>query len=61
MTDFPSNGVQQLKVYFSNNNDSYILAAFGFFSYLCSKPTMFSTKCKMKMSYTSDNKKHVPK
>jgi hypothetical protein len=34
MTDFSSNGVQQLKEYFYNNNDSYILVAFGFFSYL---------------------------
>ena len=50
MTNFSSNGVQQLKVYFYNNDDSYILAAFGFFSYLCSTPTMFSTKSKMKMS-----------
>jgi hypothetical protein len=28
--DFSSNGVQQLKAYFSNNSDSYKLAPFGF-------------------------------
>ena len=60
VTDFSSNGAQQLKGYFSNNNDSYILAAFGFFLCLCSTPTMFSKKCKRNMSYKSQNIKTIP-
>jgi hypothetical protein len=60
MTDFSSNGVQQLKGYFSNKNDSYIFAAFGFFFYLCSTPTMLSRKCKMKMSHKSQYTAPIP-
>jgi hypothetical protein len=60
VTNFSSNGVQQLKGYFSNNNDSYILAVFGFLFYLCSTPTMFSTKCKIKISYNLQNILTIP-
>ena len=61
MTDLSTNGAQQLKGYFSNNNDSNMLAAFRFFLYLCSTPTMFSTKCKIKISHKSQNIKTTPK
>ena len=60
VTDFSSNGVKQLKGNFSNYNDTYVLVAFGFFLYLCSTPTMFSKKFKMKMSYKSQINKSVP-
>jgi hypothetical protein len=53
--EFSPNGVQQLKVLFANKNDSHTLAAFGFLLYLCSTPTIFSTKCKIKMPYESQN------
>jgi hypothetical protein len=59
VTNFSSNGVQQLKGYFSNNDDSYILAVFGFLFYLCSTPTMFSTKFKMKISCTGCPRRNV--
>jgi len=58
--EFSSNGIQQLKEYFSNNNDSNIFVPFVLLLYLCSTPAMFSTKYKIKISYKSQNATFIP-